>query len=621
MTSPTRRRTVAQAVVEFLTQQYSERDGVQQRLVAACFGIFGHGNVAGLGEALRQAGSELRYFQGRNEQAMVHAAAGYARMTNRLSALACTTSVGPGATNLVTGAAGATINRLPVLLLPGDVFASRRAAPVLQELEYGPAGDVSVNDCLRPVSKYWDRITRPEQLMASLPRAMHALTDPAETGAVTLALPEDVQAEAHDFPEELFRRRVWQVPRAEPDRRLLAEAAERIRRARRPLIVAGGGVIYSDATDELSHLVGLTGIPVCETQAGKGALSHGHPLALGGVGVTGTRSANQVAAQADLVIGIGTRWSDFTTASRSVFAAADVSFINLNVAAVDAAKHAGLALACDARAGLLALAHELAGYTIDADRHAELHRLVGEWDAFVDEQYRGTASGPPSQVAVIGALDGQSRPDDVVVCAAGSMPGELHRYWRPRSRQQYHVEYGYSCMGYEVAGGLGVKLASPDSEVFVLVGDGSYLMMSQELVTSIQEGAKLIVVLVDNRGYRSIGSLSRSVGAGGFGTSYQYRSASGQLDGGDLPVDLGMNAASLGAEVLRAADLPDLKEALAQARRMTRTAVIIVDTDPGIADPGYGWWDVPVAEVSAAAEVRAARKEYESAVRAARTYL
>ena len=451
----TRRCTVAQALVEFLVQQYSERDGVEHRLVAACYGIFGHGNVAGIGEALRHANSDLRYLQGRNEQAMVHAASGFARMTNRLSTLACTTSVGPGATNLVTGAALATINRLPVLLLPGDVFATRRAAPVLQELEHAQASDVSVNDCLRPVSKYFDRITRAEQLPASLLRAMQVMTDPAETGAVTIALPEDVQVEAFNFPLELFRKRVWHVRRPPPEASLVLEAAKMIRASRRPLIVAGGGVLYSDATEELLQFVDATGIPVCETQAGKGALLYGHPLALGGVGVTGTRVANCVAAEADLVIGVGTRWTDFTTASHTAFAAEDVRFINANVASVDAAKHAGLPLIGDARDNLSALLAALGDHHVELSERERVAELVSEWDAEVDKEFQGEDRAMPSQVEVIGALSNQSRPDDVIVCAAGSMPGELHRYWRPGSAKQYHVEYGYSCMGYEVAGGLG----------------------------------------------------------------------------------------------------------------------------------------------------------------------
>jgi 3D-(3,5/4)-trihydroxycyclohexane-1,2-dione acylhydrolase (decyclizing) len=623
MSARTRRLTVAQALVRFLVNQYSERDGVTQRLVAGCFGIFGHGNVAGIGEALLQAGDALRYHQARNEQAMVHAAAGYARMRNRLSTFACTTSVGPGATNMVTGAAGATINRLPVLLLPGDVFATRVADPVLQQLEDARTYDVSVNDCLAPVSRFWDRVNRPEQLASSVLAAMRVLTDPAETGAVTIALPQDVQAEAWDFPEELFAERVWRVRRPRPEPEALDRAVRLIRGASRPLLVAGGGLIYSEATAALRALVEASGIPVAETQAGKGALPYDHPCSVGAVGATGSTAANALAREADVVIGVGTRWSDFTTASRSAFQAEGVRFVNLNVAAVDAVKHAGVPLLADARAGLEALASALAGWSVEPAYRERARALAAEWDATVQRAYSLAHGPPPAQSEVIGAVNAVSGPRGVVVCAAGSMPGDLHKLWRARDPKGYHVEYGYSCMGYEIAGGLGVKLAAPEREVFVLVGDGSYLMMAQELVTAVQEGVKLNVVLVQNHGFQSIGALSESVGSQRFGTSYRYRSPrSGQLDGDLLPVDLAANAASLGADVLRATTIEELRAALEKARASSRTTVVHVETDPMVPAPDSGsWWDVPVAEVSELPSTRLAREAYLEGKRRQRPYL
>jgi len=622
MSARTRRLTVAQALVRFLASQHSERDAVTQRLIAGCLGIFGHGNVAGIGQALLEAGDDLRYHQARNEQAMVHTAAGYARMRNRLSTFACTSSIGPGATNMVTGAAGATINRLPVLLLPGDVFATRVANPVLQQLEDPRSPDVSVNDCLEPVSSFWDRINRPEQLISSALEAMAVLTDPAATGAVTLALPQDVQAEAFDFPEEFLAERVWPIRRPPPEPRALAAAAELIGSARRPLIVAGGGTIYAEATGELREFCEATGIPVAETQAGKGSLPYDHPSALGAIGATGTTAANAIARQADVVIGIGTRWSDFTTASRSLFAEG-VRFVNLNVAPMDAVKQAGVALLADARVGLVALGEALGGYAVELDYRRRAAELAREWDAVVERAYR-LGHGPPlAQSEIIGAVNDVSQPRDVVVCAAGSMPGELHRLWRTRDPKGYHVEYGYSCMGYEIAGGLGVKLAAPDREVFVLVGDGSYLMMAQELVTAVQEGVKLNVVLVQNHGFASIGALSEAVGSQRFGTSYRYRDPdSGRLDGDVLPVDLAANAASLGAEVLRATTAEQLRTALEQARKSSRTTVVHVPSDPLVPAPDSGaWWDVPVAEVAGLESTRQAREDYLERKRRQRTYL
>jgi 3D-(3,5/4)-trihydroxycyclohexane-1,2-dione acylhydrolase (decyclizing) len=540
-------------------------------------------------------------------------------MKNRLGALVCTTSIGPGATNMVTGAALATVNRLPVLLLPGDVFASRRPDPVLQQLEDPTAGDVSVNDCFRPVSRYFDRIWRPEQVIPAALGAMRVLVDQAETGAVTLAFPQDVQAEAHDFPEDAFRKRVWHVPRPLPDEAALMKAVTEIRSARRPLIVAGGGVIYSEATDALRRLCEQTGIPVGETQAGKGSLPYDHPSALGAIGVTGTFAANRLAAEADLVLGIGTRWSDFTTASKTAFRNPDVRFVNINVASFDAAKYGGIPLVGDARATVEALVKALTSWSVDDEYRAEAERLNREWDAEVERLY-ALGHGPlPAQSEVLGAVNAASAPADVVVCAAGAMPGDLHKLWRTRDPKGYHVEYGYSCMGYEIAGGLGVKMAAPEREVYVLVGDGSYLMLSSEIVTSVQEGLKLTIVLVDNRGYNSIGSLSRSLGTDGFGTLFRYR-RNGSLpvdsDGSTdyLPVDLAANAESLGAHVIRAGSVDELRAALDEAKQQDRTTVIAIEVDRYEGVPGYeSWWDVPVAEVSTVESVREAREQYEQA--------
>jgi 3D-(3,5/4)-trihydroxycyclohexane-1,2-dione acylhydrolase (decyclizing) len=620
------RLTVGQALVRFLAAQYSERDGTEHRLIEGCFGIFGHGNVAGLGQGLLEAelghDGGLRYLQGRNEQAMVHAAVAFARTRNRMSTLACTSSIGPGATNMVTGAALATINRLPVLLLPGDIFATRVADPVLQQLEDPSGQDISVNDAFRPVSRFFDRIWRPEQLPSSVLAAMRVLTDPAETGAVTLALPQDVQAEAYDWPAELFRERVWHIARTPPDPAAVARAADVIRSAKRPLIVAGGGVIYSEATHALKEFAGTFGIPVGQTQAGKGTMRFDDPLCAGAIGATGTTAANELAARADVVIGIGTRWSDFTTASRTAFADPAVRFVNINVASFDAAKHSGVAVVADARAALDALALDLAGWKTEPVYRARAGELSARWQAAVEAAYTTRNPRRPAQAEVIGVVNEVSEERDVVLCAAGSMPGDLHKLWRTRDVGGYHVEYGYSCMGYEIAGGLGAKLAAPDREVFVMVGDGSYLMMATELVTAVQEGVKLVVVCVDNHGFASIGNLSESVGSQRFGTSYRYRGSGGRLDGGFLPVDLAANAASLGVYVLRTRTIEEFRRALVKARKADRTALVYIETDPAIGAPSSdAWWDVPVAEVAALASTRDARATYEKAKKRQRPYL
>ena len=614
------RLTAAQALIRFLAAQHVERDGVEQRFFQGCFGIFGHGNVAGIGQALYQNPDLLTYYQARNEQAMVHTASAFARMNNRLATLACTTSIGPGATNLVTGAALATVNRLPVLLLPGDIFASRVPDPVLQQLEVPGRGDVSVNDTLQPVSRYFDRIERPEQLVPAALSAMRVLVNQAETGAVTLAFPQDVQAEAYDYPDGFLERRVWHVSRPQPDPALLGEAASLIRSARQPLIVAGGGVIYSEATDALRRFVEQTGIPVGETQAGKGSMPYDHPSALGAVGVTGTFGANRVAAQADVVIGVGTRWTDFTTMSKTGFGNPDVRFVNVNIADFDAAKQGGLALVGDARATIELLVEALAGYEVAPEYREAAAEANREWDAEVARLYGLDHSPLPAQSEVIGAVNAAAQPTDVVVCAAGSMPGDLHKLWRTRDPKGYHVEYGDSCMGYEIAGGLGVKMAAPEREVYVLVGDGSYLMLSSEIVTSIQEGLKLTIVLVDNHGFNSIGSLSRSLGTDGFGTQYRYRrNGSLGLDSDSspaplLPVDLAANAESLGARVIRCATVDELRAGLEAAKGEESTVVLAIEVDRYEGVPGYeSWWDVPVAEVSEVDSVRAAREAYEQA--------
>ncbi|HEV3379085.1 MAG TPA: 3D-(3,5/4)-trihydroxycyclohexane-1,2-dione acylhydrolase (decyclizing) [Thermoleophilaceae bacterium] len=641
------RLTVGQALVRFLAAQEVERDGRRQRFFAGCFGIFGHGNVGGLGQALQQHEDLLPYVQARNEQAMVHVASGYARQRNRLGTFACTTSVGPGATNLVTGAALATVNRLPVLLLPGDTFANRRPHPVLQQLELPHDGTASVNDCLRPVSRWFDRIDRPEQLVPSALEAMRVLTDPAETGAVTLALPEDVQTEAFDVPEAFLEPRVWTIRRRPPAPDALARAAELVRSARRPLVVAGGGVIYSEATEALKALAEAAGIPVCETQAGRGSLPSDHPLSLGAVGATGSGAANPMAREADLVIGVGTRWSDFTTASKSAFQDPDVRFVNLNVADFDSAKQSALAVTCDARLGLEALREALAGHRADPAWERRAGKLSAAWAGEVERltgraRARGAGLGPdrsdavhrplPSQAEVIGAVNDAAGRDGVVVCAAGSMPGDLHKLWRARDPKSYHVEYGYSCMGYEIPGAMGVKLAAPEREVFAMVGDGSYLMLPGELATAVAEGIGIVVVLVDNHGYASIGALSRSLGSAGFGTHYRARDGRQLLDRPDgggpatpaerLPMDLAANAESLGARLIRTRTIDELRAALDEARGATSPVVVHIEVDRYEGVPSYdGWWDVPVAEVSEDAAVRSAREEYERAREGQRQYL
>ncbi|MET8115190.1 3D-(3,5/4)-trihydroxycyclohexane-1,2-dione acylhydrolase (decyclizing) [Streptomyces prasinus] len=623
MSAATRRLTTAQALVRFLAAQYTERDGVRHRLIAGTWGIFGHGNVAGVGQALVEYADVMPYHQGRNEQSMVHAAVAHARQLNRLSAQAVTTSIGPGATNLVTGAALATVNRLPVLLLPGDYFASHAADPLLQQLEHPVGADVSVNDTLRPVSRYFDRINRPEALIASALNAMRVLADPAETGAVTLALPQDVQAEAYDWPEEFFADRVWRVRRPAPDPVELEAAVRAVRAARRPLIVAGGGVHHSEAEDALEALVDATGIPVASTQAGKGSLRHDHPADLGGIGHTGTAVSDELARTADLVIGVGTRYTDFTTASGTLFADPDVRFLNLNITGFDAHKLGARTLVCDARSGLEALAGALAGHRVDPAYEAGYRAGKEHWERVVEAAYRADdENAVPTQTQVLGALDAVVGDADVVINAAGSLPGDLHKLWRARSPRQYHLEYGYSCMGYEIPAAIGVQQAAPGTPVWALVGDGTYLMMPTEIVTAVQERLPVKMVLIQNHGYASIGGLSEETGGERFGTAYRYRAEDGTFTGAPLPVDLAANAASLGMDVLRAKTVRELRHALAEARAAERPTCVYVETDPApTAPPAEAWWDVPVAEVASREAAVLARERYEARVAGRRRHL
>src|SRR5687767_14602495 len=616
------RLTMAQAIIQFLKAQYIERDETERQFFAGCFGIFGHGNVAGIGQALQQ-NPDFRYYQTRNEQAMVHTATAFAKVSRRLRALACTSSIGPGATNMVTGAATATIDRLPVLLLPGDIFARRNVAPVLQQLELPYSQDISVNDCFKPVSRYWDRLNRSEQAIPSLLEVMRVLTSQADTGAVTLALPQDVQVEAFDYPSAFFEKRVWHVPRLRPDLEAIRRAVKLIRASKAPLIVAGGGVIFSDATVALRTFVDQTGIPVGESQAGKGSLPYDHPACLGAIGATGTSGANIMAREADLVIGIGTTYDDFTSASKTAFQNPNVRFININVHEMDVVKQGGLPLLGDARAVLEELTAALSGWQVDDRYRARARQFNEEWDQEVERIYNLEHGPLPSQGEVIGAVNNASRPQDIVLCAAGSLPGDLHKLWRTRDEFGYHLEYGYSCMGYEIAGSLGAKMAAPEREVYVMVGDGSYLMMSQEIVTAVQEGIKINIILINNHGFASIGGLSESLGSEGFGTRYLARNeTTGQLDGARLPVDFPANARSLGAHVIEAKTILGVRMALEEAKKETRTTVIYVETDREQRVSGYeSWWDVPIAETSEMDSVKAAYQNYTESKKKERYFL
>ncbi|MBN1466520.1 3D-(3,5/4)-trihydroxycyclohexane-1,2-dione acylhydrolase (decyclizing) [candidate division KSB1 bacterium] len=610
MYNKTKRLTVAQATIRFLKQQYVERDGREHKFFAGCFGIFGHGNVGGIGEAL-QENPDFRYYQTRNEQAMVHTAAAFAKVKNRLSTFACTSSIGPGATNMITGAAAATINRLPVLLLPGDIFARRNVAPVLQQLEMPCTQDIGVNDCFKPVSRYWDRINRAEQLITSLPEVMRVLTSPGDTGTVTLALPQDVQAEAFDFPVELFEKRIWTIPRIRPDATILARAAEWMKQSKKPMIIAGGGVIYSDATEILKQLVEKTGIPVAETFAGKGSLRFDQKENLGAIGVTGTPGANAIAAESDLVIGIGTRYTDFTTCSKTGFQNPKVRFININVAEFDAFKHSALPAVGDAKVTLCELLELLGHFKVETAYQERVAQLNREWDKVVTKTYHLGHGVPVSQGEVVGAVNDFVEPSDILLCAAGSLPGDLHKLWRTRDPKGFHLEYGYSTMGYEIAGGLGAKMAAPDREVYIMVGDGNYLMMNHEIVTSVQEGYKLNIILLNNHGFASIGGLSESLGGQRFGTQYRFRDEkSGQIAGDRLPVNFAENARSLGAHAIECTDIASLKEALTEMKKQSKTTVITIETDLFHNVPGYAWWEVGTSEVAEIPSVKKAYKAY-----------
>ncbi|MDK8194878.1 3D-(3,5/4)-trihydroxycyclohexane-1,2-dione acylhydrolase (decyclizing) [Paenibacillus sp. UMB7766-LJ446] len=595
------RLTMAQALLRYLDQQYISVDGVETKFVKGVIGIFGHGNVTGIGEALERSSGSLTYTQGKNEQGMVHTAAAYAKQKNRRQIYVCTTSIGPGALNMITAAATATVNRIPVLLLPGDNFATREPDPVLQQLEVSGDYTISATDSFKAVSKYWDRIVRPEQLMIAATQAMRVLTDPAETGAVTLALPQDVQAEAYDYPVTFFARKVHYLDRRPPVQAAIERAAQQIARGRKPLIIAGGGVLYAEASAQLSEFAEAFGIPVSETQAGKSALPWDHPLNVGAIGVTGSLAANRLAREADVVIGVGTRFSDFTTASRSAFQHPDAAFININLNGMDAAKLGGEAILADAREGLQALQTALqkqqyrSGYGT-----SEIAELRDEWNSEVDRLYGLQHEAGLAQTTAVGVINRTIDPSSVIVCAAGSLPGDLHRLWRASAPKTYHMEYGFSCMGYEVSGAFGAALAEPEREVYAMVGDGSYLMLHSELVTSLQEQKKMTILLFNNNGFQCIHNLQREHGSDGFGNEFRYReSESGQLTGDYMPIDFAAHARSLGAKAYKAETTEQLEQALRDARNETVTTLIEIPVVPGTNAGGYeSWWNVGVPEVS-----------------------
>jgi 3D-(3,5/4)-trihydroxycyclohexane-1,2-dione acylhydrolase (decyclizing) len=617
------RLTMAQALLRFLDRQYVRVDGEEIKLFAGLMGIFGHGNVTGIGEALERDPGAMTFIQGKNEQGMVHAAIAYAKQKNRRQLYACTTSIGPGALNMVTAAATATINRLPVLLLPGDNFACRQPDPVLQQMEVGSDYTVSAADAFKPVSRYWDRIVRPEQLLTAAIQAVRVLIDPAETGAVTLALPQDVQAEAYDYPESFFAKKVHHLDRRAPNGEALARVAELVNGKKKPLIIAGGGVRYSGAEAELAAFAEAFRIPVAETQAGKGCLVWDHPMNMGAVGVTGSMAANLLARDADLIIGIGTRYSDFTTSSKSAFGHPEVRFVNMNVNGSDSAKLEGEALVADAMAGLRALRGVLAeaGYRSGYEEE-ELADLKRQWDQETDRLYGldRDASEGMAQTRALGIINETLEPSDIVLGSAGSLPGDLHRLWRVKEPGGYHMEYGFSCMGYEVCGAFGAALAEPDKEVFAMVGDGSYLMLHSEIVTSLQEGRKMTVLLFNNHGYQCIHGLQRSQGSDGFGNEFRYREeATGRLTGGVLPIDFTAHARSMGVEAFTAGTPEELRAALGQARQAKRTALVEILVAPGTQTSGYeSWWRIGVPEVSTSPKVTAAHEAMAGKIAAAR---
>jgi len=613
--SVTIRLTMAQALVKFLDRQYVIRDGEESKFFAGVMGIFGHGNVTGIGQALEQGGHDLTLIQGKNEQGMAHAAIAFAKQRNRLASYACTSSIGPGALNMVTAAGVATVNRIPLLLLPGDNFASRMPDPVLQQLENGMDYTLSAADAFKPVSKYWDRVHRPDQLMVSLLQAMRVLTDPAETGAVTIALPQDVQCEAYDYPEAFFCKRVHLIDRQPPSENSIAQAVSRIAASKRPLMIVGGGIHYADALDEMLQLCEMFHVPVAETQAGKSAMKWDHPLSLGGVGATGTAAANKAAAEADLIIAVGTRLSDFTTSSKTAFKHPDVSFININISSLDTHKTQGVHMKADAKLSLARLVEELRELDYRSSYGIELHETKQAWNAEVDRITHLERGDGLVQTTVLGAINEWIDPDAVVVCAAGSMPGDLHRIWRTVKPKTYHMEYGFSCMGYEVSGAFGVKLAEQDREVYALVGDGSYLMLHSELITSLQERQKITVLLLDNHGYQCIHNLQREQGGVSFGNEFRYRGENGRLEGDYLSIDYAKHAESMGANAFRASSIEELKLALAQAKSSDRSCLIAISVLPGTNTGGYdSWWQVGVSEVSKQPSVEQAYAAYKASM-------
>ena len=619
----TLRLSVGAAIVKFLQNQYIARDGQEHRLINGIFGIFGHGNVTGVGQALEEYGGRaLPYYQGKNEQCMAHSATAFAKARRRLGAMACTSSIGPGATNMVTGAATATVNRLPLLLLPGDIFASRIQGPVLQQLENPLTQDSGVNDCFKPVSKYWDRIYRPEQLLTALPEAMRVLADPAQTGSVTLCLPQDVQAESFDFPENLFDKKVYINERVSVTPAALQEALSLIQAAKQPLIVAGGGIHYSEAEDSLRHFAEKTGIPVVVSQAGKGSLLERHPQCLGSVGATGNSAGNQAASEADLVINIGTRLSDFTTASKSQFQNPGVRFIAVNVNPMDAHKHGAFPLTGDARAVLDDLADAVGDHSVSSEYANIISSWKADWErAHAEIVHPENDEGPLYQSEVIHILNEFGDENSTTIHASGGVPGDIHKLWNCKAAMDYHSEYGYSCMGYEIAGAMGVKMADPSREVYALVGDGSYMMLSQDVVTSIQEGLKITVILLDNHGFQCIRGLQTSCGGKDFGNEFRAReSESNRLEGEFVEIDFCANAKSMGAVVYRAEDEASFIEALGKAKEETRTTIIYVPIRRESNIPGYSWWDVPVSDSSSIPAVRIAHQNYQEAKKKQRFY-
>lgn len=618
------RLTMAQALVKFLDNQYVQHDGVEHKFVKGIFGIFGHGNVTGMGEALENHDGEITYIQGKNEQGMVHTAAAYAKQKNRLQIYGCTTSIGPGALNMVTAAGTATVNRIPVLLLPGDNFASRQPDPVLQQIEDPTDYTMSASDAFKPVSKYWDRIVRPEQLMTAMIHAMRVLTDPVDTGAVTIALPQDVQAEAYDYPVEFFSKRVHYLDRQAPNQDALQRAIDLIRTKKNPVIVAGGGVHYADAQQELQSFAHAFTIPVGETQAGKSALPWDDAMYMGSIGSTGSKAANILAREADLVIGVGTRLTDFTTSSKVAFSHPNVEFLSININNYDTVKMDATQLVGDAKVTLQQLTDELLKLNYHSSHETErLTKMKAEWDAIVDEYYSQEVSGGLSQTRVIGEINKFVQPEDVIVCAAGSMPGDLHRLWRSTQPKTYHMEYGFSCMGYEVAGALGVKMAIEDEgEVYSFVGDGSYLMLHTEIVTSIQENKKMTILLLDNNGFQCIHNLQVGQGSDGFGNEFRYRSEhDNRLSGEFLEIDFAQNARSLGAKGYTVRSLEELQIALAKAKEETVTTLIDIKVLPGTCTVGTeSWWRLGVAEVSKSEKVLKAHAQMEATAEKARQY-